>query len=59
MYDLFESYALAAQTLDNLLKEHPRRGELINEYQTLCLDMQAEVVALLKQIELAAPQSRT
>lgn len=59
LYDLFESYALAAQTLDRLLTEHRRREELINEYQALCLDMQAEVIALLKQIELAAPQSRT
>ncbi len=53
LYDLFESYALAAQTLDRLLTEHRRREELINEYQALCLDMQAEVIALLKQIELA------
>ncbi|KRD56466.1 hypothetical protein [Ensifer sp. Root278] len=52
LYDLFESYALAAQTVDNLLKEHPRREELINEYQALCLDMQAEVVSLLDRIEL-------
>lgn len=52
LYDLFESYALAAQTLDNLLSEHPRREGLVNEYQALCLDMQAEVVSLLRQIEL-------
>ena len=55
LYDLFESYALAAQTVDNLLKERPRREELVKEYQGLCLDMQAEVVTLLKRIELPPP----
>ncbi len=52
LYDLFESYALAAQTVDKLLKEQPRREQLVNEYQMICLDLQAEVVALLSRIEL-------
>ncbi len=47
LYDLYESYALAAQTVDRLSLEHPRRQELIQEYQDICLDLQAEVVALL------------
>ncbi|OCP16677.1 hypothetical protein BC360_29465 [Ensifer sp. LC163] len=47
--DLFESYALAAKKLDDLRREVPRQEELILEYQSLCLDMQADVVALLER----------
>lgn len=49
--DLLEAYALAAQALDGLLREVPRRDELVREYQDLCLDLQTEVVALLPQLE--------
>lgn len=51
LYDLFECYALAAQTADNLVKERPRREELVTEYQSICLGLQAEVVSLLIRIQ--------
>jgi len=53
LYDLFESYALAAQTLDNLLRERPRREALVAEYRSLCLDLQAEIVSFLIHIHNA------
>jgi len=56
LYDLFEAYALASTTLDNLLREVPRREELISEYQQICLDLQAEVVALLALLDDQQPQ---
>ena len=49
-------YALASTTLDNLLREVPRREELISEYQQICLDLQAEVVALLALLDDQQPQ---
>ena len=49
--DLLEAYALAAKALDGLLREVPRRDELVREYQDLCLDLQTDVVALLPQLE--------
>ncbi|WP_234804201.1 hypothetical protein [Ensifer adhaerens] len=47
LYNLFEKYALAAKTLDALQREAPRREEQIHDFQQLCLDLQAEVVAVL------------
>lgn len=47
LLDLFEAYALAASTLEDLRQEYPARVELINEYQKICADLQAEVVILL------------
>ncbi|WP_077967214.1 hypothetical protein [Ensifer adhaerens] len=47
LLDLFEAYALASSTLEELQREYPARKELIAEYQQTCADMQAEVVALL------------
>ncbi|WP_331371403.1 hypothetical protein [Sinorhizobium chiapasense] len=49
MEDLFEAYALAAGAIESLRNEYPRREELLLEYQNLCLDMQAEVVAFLER----------
>lgn len=57
LYDLFESYALAAQTFDNLRKERPRREKLVAEYQSLCLDLQAEVISLLIRTGHAGQQA--
>ncbi|MBP1887404.1 hypothetical protein [Sinorhizobium mexicanum] len=48
MEDLFEAYALASGAIESLRNEYPRREELLLEYQNLCLDMQAEVVAFLE-----------
>lgn len=47
LLDLFEAYALAASALDELLHEYPLRIEVINEYQQICADLQADVVTLL------------
>jgi hypothetical protein len=47
LLDLFEAYALASSTLDELLHEYPPRIELITEYQQICGEMHVEVVALL------------
>ncbi len=52
LYDLFGSYALAAQNYDSLRSEQPRQEELMREYQGICLDLQAELFALLRQCEL-------
>lgn len=46
---LFEAYAIAAMTLENLRKENPPREDVMLEYQGLCLDMQAEAVQLLER----------
>ena len=51
LYDLFEAYALASTTLDNLRREIPRREELISEYQQICLDLQADAITLLALLE--------
>jgi len=51
LLDLFEAYALASSTLDELLREYAARIELIAEYQQICADMQAEVVALLTRTD--------
>ena len=48
-FDLFESYALASSKLDSLLREVPRREDLVDEYQQICLDLQADVVKFLAQ----------
>ncbi len=47
LLELFEAYALAASALDELLHEYPVRIELINEYQQICADLQADVVTML------------
>ncbi|NRQ17520.1 hypothetical protein BHMPCIPO_04782 [Ensifer sesbaniae] len=49
LFDLFESYALASSKLDSLLREVPRREDLVDEYQQICLDLQADVVKFLAQ----------
>ncbi|MGF6178552.1 hypothetical protein [Ensifer sp. 4252] len=49
--DLFECYALASTTLDNLQRELPRREALIEEYQEICRNLQADVVELLPLLE--------
>lgn len=49
LLDLFESYALASSKLESLSREHPRWEDLISEYQEICLDLQAEVVACLNR----------
>lgn len=49
--DLFECYALASTTLDNLQRELPRREALIDEYQEICRNLQADVVELLPLLE--------
>lgn len=51
LLDLFEAYALAAAALDELLREYPVRIELINEYQQICADLQADVVTLLTLVD--------
>ena len=50
LYDLFEKYALAAKTLDALQREAPRREERIHDFEQLCLELQAEVVAVLDRL---------
>lgn len=45
--ELFEAYALASTTLDNLEREMSRREDLIHEYHQICLDLQAEVLTML------------
>ena len=51
LFDLFESYALASSKLDNLLREFPRQESLIGEYRQICLDLQADVVKLLAELD--------
>ena len=50
LYDLFEAYARESMTLDTLLRELPRREKQVSEHQQTCLDLQAEVVALLARL---------
>lgn len=50
LYDLFEAYARESMTLDTLLRELPRRERQVSEHQQTCLDLQAEVVALLARL---------
>ena len=50
LYDLFEKYALAAKTLDALHREAPRPEARIHDFQQLCLDLQAKVVAALDRL---------
>lgn len=50
--DMFEAYALAARTLENLLREIPQREAMVREYQDICLDLQSEVVTLLASMEV-------
>lgn len=45
--ELFEAYALASTTLDNLEREISRREDLIDEYHQICLDLRAEVLTML------------
>ena len=47
LIDLFEAYALAWSTIEELLQEYPVRIELITEYRDICADMKAEAVAFL------------
>ncbi|KQU84487.1 hypothetical protein C6558_11995 [Ensifer sp. NM-2] len=49
--DLFESYALASTTLDNLRREMHHREALIDEYEGVCRDLQVDVVTLLALLE--------
>ncbi|WP_240545216.1 hypothetical protein [Sinorhizobium fredii] len=50
--DLFEAYARAAKTLEKLhLEDQP---ELLADYQTRCLHIQAEVLRLLAEGERCA-----
>lgn len=49
--DLFECYALASTTLDNLLHECPRREALIDEYEEVCRDLQVDAIELLALLE--------
>jgi hypothetical protein len=49
--DLFECYALASTALDNLQRELPRREALIEEYEEVCGNLQADVVELLPLLE--------
>ncbi|HEV7323320.1 MAG TPA: hypothetical protein VGO04_32350 [Ensifer sp.] len=51
LYDLFEEYAHAARSVDMLMREIPRREDLLTERQQACLDLQAKVLALLVRIE--------
>jgi hypothetical protein len=54
---LYEAYALAARTLDGLLREVPRQKERVNDFEQLCLDLQAEVVELLSRLHEQEPRS--
>ncbi|WP_245262769.1 hypothetical protein [Ensifer sp. BR816] len=53
MDDLFEAYAVAAETLERRRREIPHRNERIVEYLDLCLDIQADVLALLEKLKAA------
>ncbi|MBP1853403.1 hypothetical protein [Rhizobium halophytocola] len=44
---LFEQYALAAITIDNLRRHRRPPGEMVHMFHGLCLDIQAEVVRKL------------
>ncbi len=47
--DLFERYAVAAETLEELRRETPRREKLVAEYEDLCVHIQAAVLELLER----------
>ncbi|AUX78847.1 hypothetical protein NXT3_PB00186 (plasmid) [Sinorhizobium fredii] len=51
--DLFEAYAVAAETLERHRRDFPHREELIVEYVDLCLDIQADVLTLLEKLKTA------
>lgn len=51
--DLFEAYAVAAETLERHRRDFPHRDELIAEYLNICLDIQADVLSLLEKVKAA------
>jgi hypothetical protein len=42
--DMFESYFLAADALDRLMRETPKQPSLIAEYTELCREIEQEVL---------------
>ncbi len=45
---LCTAYEVAALTVEDLRKEIPRREELLEEYEKLCRDIEADAVAMLE-----------
>ncbi|WP_085025301.1 hypothetical protein [Ensifer aridi] len=45
---LCTAYEVAALTIEDLRKEIPRREELLEEYEKLCRDIEADAVAMLE-----------
>ncbi|MEI2302522.1 hypothetical protein [Ensifer sp. MJa1] len=51
-YDLlFETYALAAMRVDELLRKQSPEQDLVNEYREICLDIQEDIALLLGRMQ--------
>lgn len=51
-YDLlFETYALAAMRVDELLMNQSPEQDLVNEYREICLDIQEDITLLLGSLQ--------
>ena len=51
-YDLlFETYALAAMRVDELLMNQYPEQDLVNEYREICLDIQEDITLLLGSLQ--------
>ncbi len=48
---LFEAYAVAAEAIERHRRETPYPEEAVLKYEALCLDIQAEVLALLARLK--------
>ncbi|WDZ81781.1 hypothetical protein PWG15_33220 (plasmid) [Ensifer adhaerens] len=50
-YDLlFETYALAAMRVDELLRNQFPEQDLVNEYREICRDLQEDIALLLARV---------
>jgi hypothetical protein len=51
-YDLlFDTYALAAMRVDELLMNESPEQDLVNEYREICLDIQEDITLLLGSLQ--------
>lgn len=48
---LFETYALAAMRVDELLRKQSPEQDLVDEYREICLDIQEDIALLLGRLQ--------
>ncbi|MBD9638556.1 hypothetical protein IB277_19825 [Ensifer sp. ENS07] len=48
---LFETYALAAMRVDELLRKRSPEQDLVDEYREICLDIQEDIALLLGRLQ--------